>query len=130
MALALLLSVAASGSVAAGRANAEPRGPSSSFSISGNVNGLFPGEIVPLTLTITDSRRFGIIVQDVSTRVGTQSTTCSAKYVTVSKFSGQLHVAAKHAAQLGVQVAMRHGAPNACQGTVFTFTYTGREIRS
>jgi hypothetical protein len=157
MALAALLSVGASGSLSAGGAtkvrlvgtgtvnpnqlgvgpgvrvtttDRASRSRASSFSISGNVNGLFPGEILPMKLTISDSKRFGIIVQKVSTHVGTSSTTCSAKNVTVSTFSGHLHVAAKHSAQLGVQVAMLHSAPNACQGTDFTFTYTGRGVRS
>jgi hypothetical protein len=157
MVLAVLLSVGASGSLSAGgatkirmvgtgtmvpnregdarRVRVSTAGPArksrpSSFSISGNVSGLFPGAILPLKLTITDAKRFGIIVDTVSTSVGTSSTTCSAKNVTVSTFSGHLHVAARHSAQLSVQVEMHHSAPNACQGTRFTFTYTGRGVRS
>jgi hypothetical protein len=150
--LAVLLSVAASGSVpvggvtvirlvGTGSGDALPEaGPgrtvegagskASGFTIHGSVKGLFPGAIRPMTLTVTNPKKSGIIVEKVSTRVSSASPTCGSKYVTVSAYSGHLKVTRRHSAELGVRVTMRHSAPNACQGVVFGFAYSGRAVTS
>jgi hypothetical protein len=106
-------------------------GPSvSSFSISGNVSGLYPGVTRPLVLKVANPQKVAITVTSIKTAVSTASATCVAANVKVSSFSGQLHIAAGAKTQVTVQVTMSHGAPNSCQGAVFQFHYSsvGTEV--
>jgi hypothetical protein len=98
---------------------------SQSFSISGSVEGLFPGETAPLVLTVTNPQTFSLTVTSIATTVKTSNSSCPSTYVKVTVFDGHLHVASGTSAQTTVLVTMKHGAPDACEGTHFPFRYAG-----
>jgi len=100
---------------------------SSAFSIAGHVSGLFPGETLPLVLTVTNHESFPITVTSITTTVGNASAHCKAGNLTVTTFSGNLVVPAvkPRTATATVTVTMAHSAPNACQGARFLFRYSG-----
>jgi len=105
-------------------------GNGSSFSISGRVSGLYPGAVLPLTLTVSNSRSFPIDVTSISAAVGAPGGGCAASNLTVTSFSGQLFVPGKGARHAVVQVTLRHAAPNHCQGAVFPLTYSGTAVKA
>ena len=98
---------------------------SSTFSIAGKVSGLYPGDSVPLVLTVTNPNKFGITVTSISTTVGNASSQCLAGNVTVTSFSGALTLSAGASGKVTVTVTMSHAAPDACQGRTFPVHYTG-----
>jgi hypothetical protein len=95
-----------------------------SFTISGNVGGLYPGATVPLTLDVTNGLSRSIVVVSITTAVA-GSRVCNASNVVVSNFSGRLPVTARRSAHVIVEVTMVHSAPMICQGQRFTFHYRG-----
>ena len=96
------------------------------FSIAGGLTGLYPGLTAPLVLTLSNPGQTQITVTSVTTSVGDASASCPAADVSVSAFSGRLVVPAHGSAALTVSATMAHTAPDACQGAVFPFTYTGQ----
>lgn len=99
------------------------------FSISGTMKGLYPGVTLPLVLTIANPAKIAITVTAIATTVGS-SGSCAAANVKVTSFNGQLHVGAGMKAQVAVHVTMAKSAPNACQGALFPFKYTGTATES
>jgi hypothetical protein len=95
------------------------------FSIGGGVTGLYPGRVLPLVLTVTNTKHVAITVTSISTVVSSASSQCGAINVQVTSFSGHLHVKAKGKATTTVEVSMAHSAPDACQGSLFPFQYLG-----
>jgi hypothetical protein len=96
-----------------------------SFTISGNITGLYPGSTLPLKLTVLNTMSFAIRVTSITTAVSNASNLCEASNVTVTSFSGSLLVLPKLEATTTVQVHMADGAPDSCQGSVFPFSYSG-----
>lgn len=110
--------------------NTVPPGHEDRFSISGGVNGLYPGASLPLVLTITNPAAFPIVVTSVSTSVGSPAATgCASTNLTVTQFSGRLSVPARSAATLTLTATLSHAAPDACQGAVFPLTYSGTAVK-
>jgi hypothetical protein len=97
----------------------------SSFSISGGVKGLYPGKAAPLVLTVSNPLELAITVTSLTTTVSAIKATCGAANVTVTRFVGNLRVAARHKGIVHLRATMGHAAPNACQGATFTFHYRG-----
>lgn len=95
------------------------------FSIAGTVNGLYPGKTLPLALTISNPLPVAITVKSITTTVSNASSTCNAVNVAVTAFSGTLVVPSHRSAKATVKATMRRAAPNACQGKLFPFHYTG-----
>jgi hypothetical protein len=95
------------------------------FTIDGGVSGLYPGQSLPLFLIVTNPFRFSITVTSIDTTVGSGTLRCSASYLTVTKFSGRLSVAAGGTARAAVIATMLRIAPNACQGVTFDLHYQG-----
>ena len=104
-------------------------GSSSRFSISGNVAGLYPGASLLLVLTISNPQQFAIVVNSITTSVGSPSASCSAANLSVSSFLGSLAVPAQGTATVTVTATMPHSAPNACQGAVFPLQYSGTAVK-
>ncbi len=123
------------GGVAAGASAASGAGPTTAqavqattkkkFPIGGGVTGLYPGRVLPLVLTVTNTKHAAITVTSISTVVSGASSQCGAVNVQVTNFSGDLHVKAKGKATTTVEVSMAHSAPDACQGALFPFQYLG-----
>jgi hypothetical protein len=89
------------------------------FRVSGSVGGLYPGRKLPLVLTITNPQRYAITVTAITTKVGNASAACFAMYLTVSSFTGSLHLAAGHATG---------GAYTMPAGTIPTASATGTRV--
>jgi hypothetical protein len=100
--------------------------PAHTFSITGSMTGLYPGETAPLSLTVHNSEHFAITVTSISTDVGAPGGGCAAANLTVGQFVGALPVAATGSAHVSVPITLVHAAPDACQGAVFPLTYTGQ----
>jgi hypothetical protein len=101
-------------------------GPARSFTIAGTVSGLYPGEMLPLTLTVSNRLAASITVTSITTSVATASKACSAANVAVSAFSGHLRLGARKSGTVTVDVTMARAASNVCQGARFPFTYSGK----
>jgi hypothetical protein len=99
--------------------------PDHTFSIAGSVGDLFPGKTLPLVLVISNPAKVPITVTSIATTVGAASVHCGAPLVKVTKFSGDLAVKADKTRDITVHVHLDLSAPNACQGALFPFTYSG-----
>jgi hypothetical protein len=109
---------------------AAPSIDSGSFGIRGEVTGLFPGDSQPLVLTVSNPQHFAIVVTSIVTTVSSPGGGCSRSYMTVSGFSGALTVAARGLAQARVTATMSLAAPDACEGAIFPFSYSGTAHRA
>lgn len=95
--------------------------------ITGSVAGLYPGESLPLALTVTNARTTAVTVTSVTTTVGNASALCTKKNLQISAFKhGALVVPAGGHATVTVQATMALAAGNACQGVEFSLTYHGK----
>ena len=94
-----------------------------SFSLSGNVDGLYPGAALPLRVTVTNPDAFDIDVTNIDVTVsGTNR--CSAHNVVVAPFSGSVRIAKRATAVVPLTVTFSSTAPNECQGESFGLHYT------
>jgi hypothetical protein len=109
-----------------GAASAPGGGPQTmTFSISGKVVGLYPGNTRTLALKVTNPNTVAITVTSITTTVSNASSVCVAANVKVTSFTGSLSVAAGKSVTVNVKATMLHSAPNPCQGAVLPFHYTG-----
>jgi hypothetical protein len=126
----VLVGYGSSAERAPGAANApgapSPRTITPTFSIAGKVSGLFPGKTLPLVLTLGNPNKRTIIVTTVTTTVENATSTCAAKTVSVTGFSGHRAVGAGKTGKVTVRVTMKTSAPNSCEGKSFPFHYTGK----
>lgn len=99
------------------------------FSITGSVDGLYPGATILMSLRVSNGGRHPIVVNEISTSVSSTAPLCPASDVTVGSFSGALHVPGGKSATVAVPVSMVHSAPDACQGVTFPFSYSGTASR-
>jgi hypothetical protein len=124
---ALLAGISATVVVAA--AVAVPAGTPTSFSISGHVDGLFPGAELALPVRIRNPYRRRIRVVSVRASVGPSGRPCPMRNVQVSSFRGSLVVAAHRSRWISLRVRMLRSAASACQGEVFPLRFIGRAVR-
>jgi hypothetical protein len=110
---------------AANAPSAEGRRTSGSFSIAGNVSGLFPGRTLPLVLTLGNPNKLTITVGTVTTTVENATTVCTAINVSVTGFSGHVAVDAGKTRKVTVWVTMRTSTSNSCEGKSFPLHYKG-----
>lgn len=109
-----------------GAPNNAPSTGKGDFTILGSIGGLYPGETVPLTLTVTNLRTFNIQVTSIKASVGSASSSCKGSLLQVTGFSGSLAVPAGGSASTSVQVSLSHSAPDACQNALFPLSYVGK----
>ena len=95
------------------------------FSISGSVQGLYPGAKLALDLHLVNQLAAALTVTSVTTVATSPSALCSSTNLTVSAFAGHLALPAHGATTAVVSVGLAHSAPNGCQGVVFALTYEG-----
>ena len=98
---------------------------SGSFTIAGNVAGMFPGRTVPMLLTVNNPKSFPIVVTSITTTVGNASAACPASNLSVTPFAGQLTVPSLGSAVTTVVVSMALSATDGCQGATFPLVYSG-----
>lgn len=96
------------------------------FSIAGDVGGLFPGAVKPLSLLVSNPFPDPIRVVSLSTTVGTPDRAgCTATVLTVSGLGSPVDIPPGQSRPVGVDVTMAATAPDACQGARFPLTYSG-----
>ena len=100
------------------------------FSISGHVQGLYPGKATRIRLVVHNPNRFAIRVKSITVGVGNAGSLCSAKNVVVGSFSGSLRVTSGHSQTLRLPIRMRAGAPDSCSGKKFRLSYRGRAVKA
>ena len=99
-----------------------------SFTIKGNVLGLYPGRTAPLTLTVRNKNSFAIKVKSIRVKVG-NAPNCPRSNLVVKNFRGSLRVAAKRKRLLQLPIGMRSTAPDACMGARFPLRYAGKAVK-
>ena len=88
------------------------------FSVTGKAVGLFPGATRPLRVTVKNPHRFGIVVTDISVRVGADRSrwTCWPRsYIRGPQKAPRVTVPARGSRRITLRIAMSHRAPDACQ---------------
>lgn len=100
-------------------------GQTGRFGISGSVTGLYPGASLPLVLAVSNPHQFTILVNSITTSVGSPSAGCLSTNLKVTAFVGSLSVAPKGTSNVTLVATLSHSAPDACQGVVFPLQYSG-----
>jgi hypothetical protein len=96
------------------------------FSIAGEVDGLYPGFDGVLNATVTNSLDVAIHVQRVDTTVtSVDATGCSAAFFGVDPATTSLDLAPGKSGVVPLTVHMDAAAPDACQGATFALTFQG-----
>lgn len=95
------------------------------FTIAGNVAGMYPGLTAPMVLTVSNPKPFSIVVTSITTTIGDANAACSASNLTVTAFSGQLLVPGLGSAATTVHASMAKSAGDPCQGATFPLVYNG-----
>ncbi|MGZ5398987.1 MAG: hypothetical protein ACXWDL_02580 [Nocardioides sp.] len=105
-------------------------GPRPSFTISGGVNGLYPGAHSRAELRITNHRHWTIDVRRIFVTVASTSNPgCPRSMVRSPGWAGSVRVAKGKTRAVSVPISMRAAAPDACQGAVFALRYSGWAVR-
>jgi hypothetical protein len=113
-------------------AKGEPKDNASAkkaFRISGDVDGLFPGASVPLTLSIQNLNNFNIDVQSIAVDVSNASGACTASVLTVEPFHGSLIVPKDGVASTNLNVRLDASAPMDCEDATWPLVYTGTAVK-
>jgi len=119
--------------------------PGHSFTISGSVQGLFPGDgyAQPVTssthpvyvyLTVTNPNSQDIIVTSLSYSVSDAGTACRASNLSPTTFTKSFSVRVPARQSLGgtafpLPISMVPTAGNACQGQAFPLSFTGSAVQ-
>lgn len=106
-----------------------PRPPAISLTVSGDIDGLFPGADLTIPVRITNPYRFAIRVASVDVDVANASPSCPGSVLTTGTPLVGSSIAGAGSAVIEVPVAMSSGAPDACQGAVFALSYTATATR-
>jgi len=137
-----------------GATNGNGNDPKGSFNVAGQAQGLFPGAVVALPLTLTNPQSFGIVVNQLTVTVQapvlpspplpgvTLTPACTAAAVEVGVVDGQgfkaqnpinvsVNLGKNGTAQLStVRLHMVASPPDACQGATFSLSYGGSAVKS
>jgi hypothetical protein len=129
-AAALVAAVAAlTGASALGSSESNHHRISSTFTLRGHVDGLYPGARVRLLIAVHNRGRRPLRVRSITTRVRDAKPGCSAKNLQIGRYRGRLRVEARHWRNVSVSVRMLPTTPVACQGALFPLAFRGRATR-
>jgi len=126
------------GGTGGGKDKNPPDTSGKTFSISGDVSGLFPGASRPLVLTFTNSNNFAIKITSMEVAAATSDKGgCGASNLITPSFrddprsmTDDIIVPAKKTASHTFQVRMTASPANACQGATWALSYTGQAERA
>lgn len=97
-----------------------------SFTISGQVDGLYPGAQQTLPLSLHNANAYAITVTSITVAVAASDHAgCGAAHVVPGPFAGPTVVPAGGTAVAQIPVSMATSPPDVCQGATFPLTYTG-----
>jgi hypothetical protein len=96
------------------------------FSISGDVDGLYPGVDTTLQLTITRIRKVKVVVRSIDVQsVGVDRAGCPVSAVSSPGWEGRERLLNRRTVTIDVPISMSYSAPDACQGATFALHYEG-----
>ncbi len=107
-------------------ARAASAAPVTSFSLSADFVGLFPGADLGAPVTARNPQPYALIVKTASVSISDAGPGCAASNVTVQSFSGDVTVPAGGSATIPVRIQMSPSAPDACQGATFPLQFQAR----
>ena len=108
----------------------DPRGVEMrTFSIEGDVDGLYPGATRPLVLTIRNPHPFAIRVTELDVTVADEGA-CSNQLVDVGALPAPVVVQRGASTTTGLDVSLDPDAPDACKNVHFDLTYRGLAERA
>jgi hypothetical protein len=121
----LALAVAAAGTmvtaVVVSSRDATAAGPD--FTLSGSVEGLFPGRTVDLGVTVQNPQSLRLTVNTADVSVGDASTACLAANLSAQGFAGSVTVGPHGTTTIPVELQLLDTAPDGCQGAAFPLTF-------
>lgn len=103
----------------------------------GTVSGLWPGRTVSLPVTYTNPHGFAIHVDTLTVTASTPEAAaaagCTGAHLAVpdgtASLSPVVEVPARAATNSGIEVGLRHSAPDACKNVTFTVTVTATAVK-
>jgi len=139
-----------------GATNGNGSDPKGSFTVAGQAQGLYPGAVVALPLTVSNPQSFGITVNQLTVTVQTPilpspplpgvslTTPCTAAAVQVGSLDSSGRFKAQNPIDMSVtlgkngsstlpataQLRMVASPPDACQGATFPLSYGGSADKS
>ena len=99
------------------------------FSISGHVEGLYPGAQASLRLRVRNHHRFPIVIRSITVTAADAASGCNAASLQVSGFRGRRVVRARRAKRIRVPISMLADAADECQNARFPLTFRGKARR-
>ena len=121
-------------SVAQAQTPADPK----TFTISGDVHGLYPSAARQVTLTVANESNSAIVVQKLTVTVSPSRTGCAAANILlgpqqsagVLTVNPNLHIAGRSTGTYPISITMAATATNRCAATSFALTYTGSAVKA
>lgn len=119
-----------------GKGNGGNPSPGHSFTISGGVQGLFPGVTSKLFLTVTNPNNQAMTVTGLTATLqsvsGATGCNASASNLTVGSYSGGQFDVAKNSSVASsgfIPLSLPTSVANACQGATYNLTYSGTAVQ-
>jgi hypothetical protein len=97
--------------------------------LSGHVKELYPGIRRHIRVEVRNRSRHPVKLRSVGVRVRPASPGCSAGNLVAGRYHGSRKVPAHHTKRVGLPIAMRTRAPDACQGARFGLLFKARVAR-
>ena len=127
---ALVAGVLITVGLAAARSIAAPSDPApKDFTLSGDVDGLYPGVPSELSIRIDNPQNVDLVVTKLTVTAGDADATCRGGNLTIGNPKLPIVVRKKGQAVATVNATLAPGAPDSCQGALFPLTYVGTASR-
>jgi hypothetical protein len=103
-------------------------GAADRFTITGEVDGLYPGFLGTLDAQVTNSLVVPVRVDEVSGVVTRSSRDCPAATLSITTAKTSLHLAPAETGRVPLAMSMRADAGDECQGATFTLRFSGTSL--
>ena len=110
--------------------SAKPHAGGPPFTVSGSIDGLWPGAERPLVVTAENPYPFDIVLTSLSVTVSDASASCPASVVHVSSFTGEVRIAGRGQKTIELRASLDADAPNECQGATWVLSYAAAARRA
>jgi hypothetical protein len=95
----------------------------SDFTLTGSVDGLYPGRTMDLAVVVQNVQPFRLTVNTADVGVGDASSACHASNLVAQGFAGAVVVAPNRTATVPVKLQLLDTAPDSCQAASFPLTF-------
>ena len=130
--LALVCVFAAAALAQASAFRSDPRDGSaaaakpSAFRAKGNLVGLYPGLSTKVRVKVTNRGASPITLTQLKAKVKSTTVGCSAGTLKISPFKGRKRIGRHATVTVRLPARLSASAPDACQGTRYQLSYTGK----